>query len=96
MPSYPGPHNSAKNLALHGQLMRLIHKKSDFSDIEIVRLYRTLQYRLAILEHVDELVKLRAYKCLALLILKPGLRIKGRRRALLESSGFGDSWALTS
>lgn len=55
--SYPGPHNSAKNLALHGQLMWLINKKSEFSDIEIDRLYRTLQYRLAILEHVDELVK---------------------------------------
>lgn len=57
MSSYPGPHNSAKNIALHGQLAWLINKKSEFSDIEIDRLYRTLQYRLSVLEHVDELVK---------------------------------------
>jgi hypothetical protein len=37
--------------------MRLENKKPEISDIEINGLYKTLQYRLAILEHVDELVK---------------------------------------
>lgn len=47
----------APRTSLYSQLMWLINKKSEFSDMKIDRLFRTLHYRLAILEHVDELVK---------------------------------------
>lgn len=51
----PGLHNAASNIALHGQLMRLLNGKQKFSDEELDEIFETLRYRLDALAQADEL-----------------------------------------
>lgn len=51
----PGPHNNASNIALHGQLMRLLNDKEKFSDEKLGDIFEMLKYRLEALAQTNEL-----------------------------------------
>ncbi|KAJ9301518.1 hypothetical protein DTO271G3_1653 [Paecilomyces variotii] len=51
----PGLHNYASNIALHGQLMRLLNGKQRFNDEELDEVFEALRYRLDALAQAEEL-----------------------------------------